>query len=140
MTKFGERIRQRAAASFRCAACGEMAAVVIAVPAGSSVDMGPQLGRETYERDAVVVDYFHGTVGKIVDPETLDAVREIITSDEPDPVALRRIDWDIVPYYCPDCDLNYCWADWNAVVLFDEGFYDCSIGTCPRGHRHTVDD
>jgi hypothetical protein len=21
----------------------------------------------------------------------------------------------------------------------DEGFYDCVMGTCPRGHRHMVD-
>jgi hypothetical protein len=36
--------------SFRCAACGEVAAVVRLVPAGTPVNMGPPFGEETYER------------------------------------------------------------------------------------------
>jgi hypothetical protein len=44
-----ERIGQAAAASFRCAACGEMAGVVKVARAGTTVDMGPPLGRETYD-------------------------------------------------------------------------------------------
>jgi hypothetical protein len=31
-------------------------------------------------------------------------------------------------------------ADQDAYVLFDEGFYDCTMGTCPVGHRHMLDD
>ena len=58
----------------------------------------------------------------------------------PDPVALRRIDWNLAPFYCSDCDLNYCRADWHTYVLVDEGFYDCTMGTCPGGHKHMVDD
>jgi hypothetical protein len=140
MTRFGQRIGPAVAASFRCAACGEMAGVVKVARAGSSVDMGPPLGRETYHRDAVVVDYFLGTASRFADAATLEAVREVVTSDAPDPVALRRIDWELAPFYCPDCDLNYCRADWNTFPVFDEGFYDCTIGICPSGHRHTVND
>ncbi len=47
--------------SFRCAACGEVAAVVRMVRAGTAVNMGPPLGEETYDRDGVVVDYWLGT-------------------------------------------------------------------------------
>jgi hypothetical protein len=47
--------------SFRCAACGEVAAVVRLVRAGTPVNMGPPLGPETYERGGVVVDYWLGT-------------------------------------------------------------------------------
>jgi hypothetical protein len=36
--------------------------------------------------------------------------------------------------------LNYCGADWWTYVLVDEGFYDCTMGICPQGHRHMVDD
>jgi hypothetical protein len=25
-------------------------------------------------------------------------------------------------------------------VLFDDGLYDRTEGTCPNGHRHTLDD
>jgi hypothetical protein len=38
-----------------------------------------------------------------------------------------QIDWELAPFYCPDCDLNYCRADWHTYVLVDEGFYDCSV-------------
>ena len=57
-----------------------------------------------------------------------------------DPAALRRIDWELAPFYCPDCAQNYCRADWRTYVLFDEGFYDCTMGRCPRGHEHMIDD
>jgi hypothetical protein len=40
--RFGQRAGE-GAASFRCAACGEVAAVVKAVPADVPVDMGPPL-------------------------------------------------------------------------------------------------
>lgn len=138
--RFGERIARETAASFRCAACGEVAGVVKVARAGATVDMGPRLGRETYDRDVIIVDCFLGTVAKFADGATLDAAQDVISGDAPDPVALRRIDWELAPFYCPECDLNYCRAHWNTVPVFDEGFYDRTIGTCPGGHRHTVDD
>jgi hypothetical protein len=55
-------------------------------------------------------------------------------------LTLRRIDWELAPFYCPECELNYCGADWETFPVFDEGFYDCTMGICPSGHRHTVDD
>ena len=117
-----------------------MAAVVKVARAETTIDMGPPLGRETYDRDAIILDYFLGTAGKFADAATLDAVQKIVSSDAPDPVALRRIDWVLAPFYCPDCDLNYSQADWHTFPIFDEGFYYCTIGICSRGHRHTVDD
>jgi len=36
--------------------------------------------------------------------------------------------------------LNYCRADWRTYVLFDEGRYDSTLGRCPRGHEHMIDD
>jgi hypothetical protein len=41
-----------------------MAAVVKVARAGTTVDMGPPLGCETYDRDAIVVDYFFGTASR----------------------------------------------------------------------------
>lgn len=140
MAPFGQQTGQAAAASFRCAACGEIAGVVKVTRAGTTVDMGPPLGPQTCDRDAIVVDYFLGTASKLADAATVDAVQQIITSDAPDPAALRRIDWELAPFYCPQCALNYCQADWDTFPVFDEGFYDCTIGICPSGHRHTVDD
>ena len=137
------RLGQRAgegAASFRCAACGEMAAVVDAVPAGRTADMGPPLGRQLQSRDGVVVDYFGGTAWKRAEAPAYQAVREILSGEAPDPAALRRIDWELASFYCPDCAQNYCRADWRTYVLFDEGSCDCTMGRCPRGHEHMIDD
>ena len=45
------------------------------------------------------------------------------------------------PFYCPDCKACYCYKDWNAAMRFDDdGGYDETVGTCPRGHRHVIDD
>lgn len=100
----------------------------------------PPLGHETYDRGAIVVDSFPATASRIANAATLEAVHEILSSDTPDPVALRPIDRELAPFYCPECELSYCRADWKTVPIFDEGFYDCTMETCPTGHRHTVDD
>ena len=99
------------AASFRCAVCSEMAAVVTAVPAGGTAGMGPPLGRQSQDRDGIVVDYFGGTAWKAAGAPSYQAVREILSGQAPDPAELRRIDWELAPFYCPDCAQNYCRAE-----------------------------
>ena len=42
--------------------------------------------------------------------------------------------------YCPKCDKIYCWDHYNPVQEFDDGFYDCTYGTCPKGHTRMIDD
>jgi len=42
--------------------------------------------------------------------------------------------------YCPNCNKIYCWEHYNAEEVFDDGFYDCTYGTCPKGHRRMIDD
>ena len=42
--------------------------------------------------------------------------------------------------YCPECDKVYCWIHYNPVEEWDEGFYDCTYGTCPIGHKRIIDD
>lgn len=42
--------------------------------------------------------------------------------------------------YCPECDKIYCWEHYNATEEWEEGFYDCTYGTCPKGHKRMIDD
>ena len=42
--------------------------------------------------------------------------------------------------YCPQCDKIYCWEHYNAREEYDDGFYDCTYGECPNGHRRMIDD
>jgi hypothetical protein len=137
--RLGQRVGE-AAASFWCAACGEMAAVVKAVPAARTADMGPPLGPRLQSRDGVAVDYFGGTAWRRADAPVYLAVCEILSGEAPDPDALWRVHWELAPFYGPDCAQNYCRADWRTYVLLDEGFYDCTMARCPRGHEHMIDD
>ena len=42
--------------------------------------------------------------------------------------------------YCPECDKIYCWEHYNAREEYDDGFYDCTYGECPKGHKRMIDD
>ena len=69
-------------------------------------------------------------------------MQALIDHGRVDPVAIRAISrafWEITPFYCPECGLNYCIKEWDTSVLFDDGLYDRTEGTCPNGHRHTLD-
>ncbi len=42
--------------------------------------------------------------------------------------------------YCPKCDKIYCSIHYNLQEEWDEGFYDCTYGTCPLGHKRIIND
>jgi hypothetical protein len=42
--------------------------------------------------------------------------------------------------YCPECDRIYCWEHYDATEEYDDGFYDCTYGICPKGHKRMIDD
>jgi len=139
-TRFGDRIRQGTAASFRCARCGELAGVVRVARAGATVGIGRPAGREL-TASGLVLDCFLGTSWHAQEAGILDAVQALIEQGNIDPVAIREISWtlwDITPFHCPECGLNYCSRDWDTYVDFNIGFYDCIMGTCPNGHRHIL--
>ena len=131
----------RGGASFRCAACGEAAAVIRLLGAGDSVDMGPPLGPHQHGRDGVVIDYWLGsTCWMAVDPGTQAAVSAVLGARDPDPAALHAIDWQLAPFFCRACQACYCRDDWHPVALWDGPFYDYTEGHCPAGHRQVIDD
>lgn len=139
-TRFGDRVRRGAAVSFRCARCGEVAGVVRLVRAGAPDDLGRAPGAEL-TAGGLVLDCFLGTSRRSQEAGILDAVQALIERGNVDPAAIRAVSpmlWDVTPFYCPECQLNYCSADWDISVDFNVGFYDCILGICPNGHRHLV--
>ncbi len=42
--------------------------------------------------------------------------------------------------YCPKCGKIYCARHYHTREEYDEGFYDCTRGTCPHGHRRIIHD
>ena len=58
---------------------------------------------------------------------------------------LYELDTEWASFYCPECDCVYCKAHWHTRIQFDDdddmrGWYDCTYGTCPKGHERIVDD
>jgi hypothetical protein len=135
-TRFGDRIPKGPAASFRCGECGEIAGVVRVARGGSTA-----CGESSAGRDGLVLDYFLGTVWHEDTGDVVDAVQALIEQGNVDPVTIREITsalWDITPFYCPECRLNYCSLDWKTHFSVRAGTYDCIIGSCPNGHRHLL--
>lgn len=52
----------------------------------------------------------------------------------------EKMDYEGMDAYCPECDKIYCYVHFNPEEVWDEGFYDCTYGTCPNGHRRMIDD
>lgn len=43
--------------------------------------------------------------------------------------------------FCSKCSLAFCAKHWTDIhPVFDDGFYDCTYATCPKGHRIMIDD
>jgi hypothetical protein len=42
--------------------------------------------------------------------------------------------------YCPTCGKIYCARHYQTREEYDEGYYDCTYGTCPRGHKRIIHD
>jgi len=42
--------------------------------------------------------------------------------------------------YCPTCGKIYCTRHYQTREEYDEGFYDCTYGTCPQGHKRIIHD
>jgi hypothetical protein len=101
--RHGEHVRA-GGVSFRCAACGEMAAVVQLVRAGTTVNMGPPLGEQACDREGVVVDLWLGaTRWRRLDPARWARIGQVLAAGQPDPAGLYKIDWELAAYWCRDC-------------------------------------
>ncbi len=135
-TRFGERVPKGIGASFRCGGCGDVAGVVRVVRAVGTADSEASPGR-----DWVVLEYFLGTTWHEDTDNAVDVVRALIERGNVDPATIREISWtlwDITPFYCPECRLNYCRLDWDMHFSVNVESHDCIIGTCPEGHRHLL--
>ena len=82
---------------------------------------------------------FIGEVTKFGDAGQLHRLLEMVRSA--DFASARGADADFVAFHCRECNRSYCERCWRiGPPEFDDGFYDCTRGTCPEGHEQTVDD
>jgi hypothetical protein len=73
-----------------------------------------------------------------LDESSFENVRRALEQD--DSAGLFAMDSEYVSSFCPDCGCHYCRSHWTQEVAFDDGYYDCTYGACPAGHRRKLDD
>jgi hypothetical protein len=84
---------------------------------------------------------FGGLGWTALGPESFAALlRALAAATPPSAEALRAISPLLAPFFCEPCGASYCYAHWSPEDVMDEGFYDCTRGTCPNGHRQLIDD
>jgi hypothetical protein len=116
-----------------CAHCGRAAAELALLPAGT-ITAGAASTRDRLERTD-----FLGTLTRFGSPAELALLFDAICRGDYE--AARGIDQDFVAFHCRACNTDYCEACWRlSPPVFDEGFYDYTLATCPLGHEQVVDD
>jgi hypothetical protein len=116
-----------------CVNCGRAAAELALLPAGT-VTGGAASTRDRLERTD-----FLGTVTRFGSAAELARLFGAVLAG--DFGTARAIDTDFVAFHCRACDAIYCEGCWRlSPPVFDEGFYDYTLGTCPQGHEQVVDD
>ena len=116
-----------------CAHCGRAAAEISLLPA---TETGETMW---HHKDRLERTDFLGTVVKFGDYARLLEFFEVIS--RADYAAAQDADTDFVAFYCHECGRVYCDNCWSlSTPVFDEGFYDYTLGTCPEGHEQIVDD
>lgn len=71
-------------------------------------------------------------------PELFAEIRDMAFKDLG---ALYALDPDFFGFICRRCTAAYCRACWRDVYpTFDQGQYDETRGTCPRGHEQMLQD
>ena len=77
----------------------------------------------------------------IVRSETLAASEALLTSLRGrDAAAVHHLMPEGMDGYCPSCVRVYCRGHYVGREEYDDGFYDCTHATCPRGHTRMIDD
>jgi hypothetical protein len=119
---------------FYCAECGGLAAtLILRAPFEAGAD--PEaLGHDQWRLEVDgPVSVEHWVL------RDLDRLQDALRTESI--AALRAINEEYVHFWCPHCAATYCGEHWRPIEpVMDEGFYDATYGTCPRGHRVMLDD
>jgi hypothetical protein len=91
----------------------------------------------------LVIDGVVGQTTTWLSQEQARWLEEILKSGQARPLFDWNDEW--ASFYCAECARVYCRKHWETEVVFDDdpampGWYDCTYGTCPKGHRRIVDD
>ena len=124
-------IQPLARASFHCALCNRLAGTVELLPAGHPEALGT-------DTNSIFLKDFIGTERVVLSNEQSQGIHAALTQN--DAAALHKVERLFAPFYCPTCACVYCRRHWVVVPEYDEGFFDCSYGWCPKGHKRLLED
>ena len=138
MARHGVKIDGRF--QFTCAWCRAVAATLSVLDGDVPIDAGPLPDGTRFSwtpgGPAYRFEFLGVNTGK-ASAELADLVSRL---DILDPQDLRDVDGELAAFCCRVCQLNYCSKCWSTWIEFDEGFYDCTRGRCPRDHEQLLDD
>jgi hypothetical protein len=135
-------------ATYLCGACGLVASTVTLVspgqpdprltPEGPGVHPGSStlLGSIFPRWASLSID--GGPVSITIAPVPADEVAAALVAG--DAAALFAVDSELAPFWCPACGASYCREHYRSFDVYDEGFFDCIRGVCPKGHERTLED
>ena len=135
-----------ARATYLCGACGKVAATVTLVPPGqpdpAPAREAPRV-RPATERPSAMSGWVRlaidgGPVGLTRGPVPMEQV--VIALGTGDAAALFELEQEYAPFWCPRCRASYCREHYRSWPVFDDGFFDCFRGVCPKGHERILQD
>ncbi len=133
--------------TFFCAKCGNAATTILLLPAGvhrpaadatEIVELPLGLPGGSANSSCLIIDGVTCQNQCRLAESSLPAVKRALEHE--DSAALYAMDSEYVSSFCPACGYHYCRQHWEQDVAFDDGFYDCTYGTCPAGHKRKLDD
>ena len=115
--------------NLRCSLCGKVAVVL-------------RLGIWTYTKteSLIYTGITHEVALSVKDAERIFKLLEKDNIAQVHSIIDDHPSCEGIDAYCPECDKIYCWEHYNPIQEFDDGFYDCTVGTCPKGHKRMIDD
>ena len=122
--------RRKPKATFRCSLCRKTAGVVELLPRGHAESLS--------NSDTIRISGFIGRERVVVPEAGIADLRAIL--ERGDAAKLYELENLWAPFWCPTCAAVYCIAHWTVVPKYDEGFFDCSHGFCPKGHKRLIED
>jgi hypothetical protein len=137
-----------ASATYLCAVCGNVASTVTlvapgqpdprltpeppGVPSGTSTVLGavfPSSGQLSIDG---------GPVSITLTPVPTEQVATALATGSA--AALFALDSEYAPFWCPRCKASYCREHYRSWDVYDDGFFACVRGVCPKGHERTLED
>jgi hypothetical protein len=132
--------------TFYCDECGGIAATVYFLaplardPRLDPEPLGVPRGAGAIGQESSRISIAGGPVPVTISIAQNWAAEAIAALERHDVKRLRAIDAEFAPFWCSRCEKSYCRSHWRTAIKYDEGFFDCIEGTCPKGHRLTLMD